>query len=276
MTLGESHVSSKFRGCQWLSISLFTYFDPSPQMRFQLTGSRSQRHTGLIWIDGHQWWRSKCIDEVATFSFNMNFWMLFFGVGSSELSDIPRVPCDTDHSQLKVGLSYCYWVLGYPKMNSMFLVKKSSVATVGNPFSMTTSWWFDILFPFKYTWEMINPIGFKKFQGQGSSNTKLPNLFHVLFVKHKNKNSRKHHDTPIILLVVDLISYIQQNTRLLDGLWSVWLRAFRSCRDPRCQCLAQNTENTWWKRACNWDDCIESSGKTVMTCGKRFWWFRGT
>ena len=86
-------------------------------------------------------------------------------------------------------------------MNSMFLWTFSSVATVGNPFSMITSWWFDILFPFEYTWEMIILIDFKLFRGQGSSNTKLPNLCNVLFVKHKNKNSRKHHDTPIILLV---------------------------------------------------------------------------
>ena len=50
------------------------------------------------------------------FSFNMN---AVLGVGSSELSDIPWVRRATDHSQLKVGLSDCYWVLGYPKINSV-------------------------------------------------------------------------------------------------------------------------------------------------------------
>lgn len=159
-------------------------------MRFQLTGSRSQRHIGLIWIDGYQRWRSKCTDEVAMCSFNMN---AFLGVGSSELSDIPWVRRATDLSQLKVGLSDCYWVLGYPKINSVsFHHQFCPALMVRNQFSMITHFWLVCcgitnkrsLLPEGLTFcKTTIPNDFQFFRGQGGSNTK--------FISHFVRKSQK-------------------------------------------------------------------------------------
>ena len=125
--------------------------------------------------------------------------MLFFGVGSSELSDIPRVPCDTDHSQSKVGQSDCYWFLGYPKMNSMFLFNTSFVQLWW--FATSFLWspifgWFVVGSPtrghyYLKVWLFVRWQFQLTFSFSGGKGGQIPNLFHVLFVKSQKPKQRE-------------------------------------------------------------------------------------